>query len=255
MRDERVSQSVVSAVVFVVYLLGRGRKTKCAKDYLPNMDRRNDNKKQHRQNITLSKYIWSQWTIDLNAMIGDTFTVKSPETPKTCKLDHVIHLCTALSLITLLNTFQVEIYLNYFDWIYTITFMFCATTIKSIVMQSSNETYIQEFGSVTFVPFGILVEEYTMIGCKGKQRRKRYKSEFIPRENIIDVIVMEVVHSYKVSSVLAFRIKKMSENVDDTLDLIASGTYELRPLYERITMTYTECLRIRKGIQIAMANS
>jgi hypothetical protein len=99
------------------------------------------------------------------------------------------------------------------------------------------------------------VEEYAMIGCRGKQRRKRYKSEFIPRENIIDAIVIEVVHSYKVSSVLALRIKKMSESVDDTLELIASGNYELRPLYERITMTYHECLRIRKGIQMALANS
>lgn len=187
-------------------------------------------------------------------MVGDKFTVKSPETLQTSSLDNVILLCTILSLIALLKSYQVEIYLRYFHWMYTILYVYCAFIIKSIVMNSSNESYIQHTCSVTFVPFGILVEEYTMIGRRGQQRRKRYVSEFIPRENIIDVIVMEVVHAYKVSSTLAFRIKQNCD-MGDTVDLIVSRNYELRPVYNRITMTYEECLRIRQGIQKELNNS
>lgn len=190
----------------------------------------------------------------LNAMVGDKFTVKSPETLQTSRLDHVILLCTVLSLIALLKSFQVEIYLRYFHWMYTILYVYCASIIKSIIINTSNESYIQHNCSVTFVPFGILVEEYTMIGRRGQQRRKRYVSEFIPRENIIDVIVMEVVHAYKVSSALSFRIKKNCD-MGDTVDLIVSRNYELRPVCNRITMTHEECLRIRQGIQKALTNS
>lgn len=79
---------------------------------------------------------------------------------------------------------------------------------------------------------------------------------FIPSECILDVVVLEIVLSYKVISVVAFRIDKqgmVDKSFRDRLLQDSSLVIAFHP--DKVHMSYVECINKWKGIQEAIQKS
>ena len=161
--------------------------------------------------------------------------------------------------------------------------LFCHTLlillIKSWIMQfiSTMKTTkcIQNICHVDILPWGIQIQQYTkemqlpkliedstrissndsMIKCIDKKRgyhgqtwtKERITNEmssFIPLEDIVDVIVTEVILSYKVKNCIMFRLKKMHHDVVDDEDIALSPAFSTT----LVELTYVECIQLWKGM-------
>ncbi len=86
----------------------------------------------------------------------------------------------------------------------------CALIYSLIVaMRLVNPSSSREVCTVRILPHGVQIEEYTLQmkgNMNGEGKKSGLKVRFIPREWIMDVIVKEHVMSYRVTSVVLFRI-------------------------------------------------
>ncbi len=139
--------------------------------------------------------------------------------------------------------------------------LYCIMSAIRLVNPSSR----REVCSVRMLPHGIQIEEYTLhVNNKGNgqgQEEVGKKSglnvRFIPREWIIDVIVKEHVMSYRVTSVVLFRIRHnksmessqcrttKNESIKD-----ASLVTAFNP--KKVEMSYEECMQAWSGIRDAL---
>ena len=107
---------------------------------------------------------------------------------------------------------------------------------------------------VRFLPFGVQLEEFHSQKHTIKKQELSIdncnKVEFIPREQIIDVVVVEMVLSYKVYSMVAFRV---NEEKTGTANGQPKKTYKQRrkeasliPAFDPslVEMTYEECMTL-----------
>lgn len=180
------------------------------------------------------------------------FKVSSPEFPLVSQMDHAFDLLLGLSIIVFLNSLNRNeiMFLNVLS---VSVYIYCTAKAKALFISMSDQDFIQQVSSVVFVPLGVRLEDYQIRRSRDGQKKLGHRSEFIPRDKIIDTIVMEVVDAYKVSSVVTFRIRKNANNNDD--ECISTGNYVLKPAFEKVRITYDECIRISKGIQTALKNS
>jgi GPI-GlcNAc transferase complex, PIG-H component len=76
---------------------------------------------------------------------------------------------------------------------------------------------------------------------------------FLPRDQIVDCLVYEVVLSHKVQTVLAIRIH--AGDKDDANQQPGTGKKDLKliPVFPGTEMTYSECLYMRQEIMNALA--
>lgn len=120
---------------------------------------------------------------------------------------------------------------------------------------------------VQVLPWGIQITEYTKIGDVSKDhqiKRCPYptimnkKSKFIPMENVVDVIISEVVLSYKVRNCIMFRIKYCRDEQDgksygankmgnENVTLVSAFSTTM------VEMSYIECTQIWQGITNALS--
>jgi hypothetical protein len=68
---------------------------------------------------------------------------------------------------------------------------------------------------------------------------------FIPRYQIVDCIVTEVIWAHKVQSMVVFRVSIQSQSTDDT-------AMQLVGAFPGIEMTYLECLQYRRQINSSL---
>ena len=124
----------------------------------------------------------------------------------------------------------------------------------------------QNVCQVQILPWGVQISEFTREirsssmnwyskdedQMQKSERNLNRKTKFIPLENVVDIIVSEVVLSYKVKNCVMFRIKKWSDdtqekrNVQTTRMLMASGNMKLIPAFSSsmVEMSYIECTHI-----------
>lgn len=107
---------------------------------------------------------------------------------------------------------------------------------------------------VRFLPFGVQLEEFHSQKHTTKKQQLSIhncsKVQFIPREQIIDVVVVEMVLSYKVYSMVAFRVNQENDSITN---VEPRKTYKQRrkeasliPAFDPslVEMTYDECMSL-----------
>ena len=128
--------------------------------------------------------------------------------------------------------------------------------INSLV--SSKAKTSQNVCQVQILPWGIQMKHHTIIANvdnKGKQLNSRIikgKNIFLPLENISDIIVSEVILSYKVRNCLMFRVKLPSyENYTKVCD----SNISLIPAFstQMIDLSYKECIQLWQGMSEALS--
>uniref|UniRef100_A0A7R9WGT2 GPI-GlcNAc transferase complex PIG-H component conserved domain-containing protein n=1 Tax=Pseudictyota dubia TaxID=2749911 RepID=A0A7R9WGT2_9STRA len=83
---------------------------------------------------------------------------------------------------------------------------------------------------------------------------------FISRDSVIDAVVSEVVLSYKVSSVVVFRVHDETVLTNDralksdanVATMMAAGAVRLVPAFPGMEMSHVQCLKMWEGIMIAL---
>ena len=132
------------------------------------------------------------------------------------------------------------------------------------------ETAKQNVCKVEIMPLGVQLSYYSEIHqkkirnslCDVKTIQRNKTTKFISREDIIDLIVAEVILSYKVINCITFRVKnKCSAKNDDYIDdrccqqfgndiMSRENKLSLIPLFPRhhILMDYNECGQVWKGM-------
>jgi len=117
-------------------------------------------------------------------------------------------------------------------------------------------------------------------GGEGWRREPAGVPTFLPRESVVDAVVSEVVLSYKVSSVVVFRVLENDSGGGDDADfvdcardarpsppdddrteasgspavesLMAAGAVRLVPAFPGMEMTHLQCLKMWEGIMITL---
>ena len=81
--------------------------------------------------------------------------------------------------------------------------------------------------------------------------KKVLNVKFIPRDQIFDCIVYEVILVHKVINLVAFRIHKADNSVKDDKhieEIVNNKALQLVPAFPGAEMTYKECLHMRSEI-------
>jgi hypothetical protein len=117
----------------------------------------------------------------------------------------------------------------------------CALCIGNVDQSSASHECV-----VSIYPIGIQIECLVRSSPSGKadkvQRTPLGKPVFVPREAVIDCIVIELVHSHKVASKVLFRIGEWPK-------FCLSDPYvHLVEAFPGVEMTYAECLAMRAEI-------
>lgn len=143
--------------------------------------------------------------------------------------------------------------------------------VNYIIQIGATLETLQNIGQVQILPWGIQIDEYTKIikyrptasnNCE-KERSKiiRQKRKFIPLENVIDVIVSEVILSYKVRNCVMLRVKHSCDDHrnDQHNDKEEKSLSNNNVMWDEITlipvfstnlleMSYIECTQLWKAI-------
>ena len=140
--------------------------------------------------------------------------------------------------------------------------------IMKVMNITSSSTTTQNVCHVEILPWGIQIDESAKIIQIGASkafenrvtRTINKRSTFIPLENVIDVIVSEVILSYKVRSCVIFRIKSSSDQCIDKEEECKDNNVKwegitLIPAFsvDMIEMSYIECIQMWKGISDALS--
>ena len=128
----------------------------------------------------------------------------------------------------------------------SIIYAYCIAKLKSIIVRGRWQNICQ----VRFLPFGVQIEENTLFEGEKKNTAMAHPNKvlrLIPWEDVLDVIVTEVVLSYKVFSMVAFRIDK-EEGTDKKSYQDRINHASLVPAFDpnKVSMTYKECLLMWK---------
>jgi len=89
---------------------------------------------------------------------------------------------------------------------------------------------------------------------------QRTRCQFIPRELIYDVIILEVVSFLKVHSCVYFRVLTATNSTfqiqqsDSITEKMKKGHIKLIPAFPGMSMTYSECEQMWQSIRTAMNN-
>ncbi len=116
-----------------------------------------------------------------------------------------------------------------------------ATIIKRIFTHKKT----REVCTIYRRPFGIQIEE-SVVDNDGNSRVG--KTQFIPKELIVDVVVTEVVTSYRLMSIVVFRLvddenKKTEEQEIENASLVTVFDPN------KVEMRYYDCLRISQMLK------
>lgn len=78
----------------------------------------------------------------------------------------------------------------------------------------------------------------------------------IPRRDILDVVVNEVILAHRVVTVLVFRVRKGSDDdktyEDNVQILLSQDRVRLVPVFPAIELTFRECHTLRRNITTAL---
>jgi len=75
----------------------------------------------------------------------------------------------------------------------------------------------------------------------------------IPRQDIVDVVVHEIVLSYKVFSVVLLRVSASPITVDRTIyDLLSQNKVQLIRAFPGVELSYLDCIEMRNKISRAL---
>jgi len=101
--------------------------------------------------------------------------------------------------------------------------------------------------AVMIYPIGVQLTEVSMkddddIGSNYLQENPR----FIPRDQIVDCVVTEVVLAHRVQSVVVFRVSTSKDR--------HSGSFQLINAFPGVNLTYRECLSVRGQIMDCLRN-
>ena len=105
---------------------------------------------------------------------------------------------------------------------------------------------------IEIFPHGIQVSEKTIYWTNNQPSMIHGPIRFIPMEDIIDIIILEMILSYKVMDCLMIRIVSMDSNDDDD---ITGGNMKKRnrlfPLFSPyfIQLSREECEKLQLGIR------
>ena len=192
-------------------------------------------------------------TTPLPGMTDKVFNVKSYLTAQksfvnTKLLDLCIIALLPSVLKVLINDDAEHLHLIFFLTVQSITYAYCITKLKTISVRGKSQNVCQ----VRFLPFGVQIEENTLLEGEKKNKAVAHPNKvirLIPWENVLDVIVTEVVLSYKVFSMVAFRIDK-EDGTDKKSYQDRINQASLVPAFDpnKVSMTYKECLLIWKEL-------
>jgi hypothetical protein len=179
------------------------------------------------------------------------FTAKSSIAVQS-RLSEILDLSILLLLPSVLKVLiHDEDHLHFLVIAQSMIYMYCISKLKSITTRKTCQNICQ----VQLLHFGIQIEENVLFHGKDKQVALPNKVlQFVPWENVLDVIVAEVVFSYKVFSMVAFRIHEEGTERRSYEERIKEAS--LLPAFDpsKVSMTYKECLHTWKGINDAIVN-
>jgi len=176
---------------------------------------------------------------------NNEFTVKSPPTsPKL--IPSLIDLTIVVTIAALLQIYANETAIV----VRAALYLYVISILKSLFQPKTQ----QDVCSIRILPFGVQIEEYinTSINGENTDRAKVGKIQFLPKECIIDVIVTEVVLSYKVVSVVVFRIAEEGKDCADYKQKIKDALLVTAFDPDKVEMTFDECMLMRAGIRNAL---
>jgi len=185
-------------------------------------------------------------TAPLPGMTDKVFNVKSYFTKqKSFTNTKVLDLCIIALLPSVLKVLINDDAEHLLLIAQSILYAYCIAKLKSITVRGR----LQNICQVRFLSFGVQIEENTLFEGEKKNKAVVHPNKvirFIPWENVLDVIVTEVVLSYKVFSMVAFRIDKEGTDKKNYQERINEAS--LVPAFDpnKVSMTYKECLLMWK---------
>ena len=193
--------------------------------------------------------------------------------------DHSVDVTNKSSMDYILEVVTQNSQLNYFASlavIVNIIILVYKFFTKAILVHSKQKVVkmTQNVCQVQIFPWGIQFSEYKRrFDCRVdnneiiNERQSNRKCKFIPMENIVDVIVVEQVMSYKVKSIVLFRMDRKGLGFDTPFPLkndnninIVNGdekrNYDIMLVEafssKMVELSYVECMTLWKGISDAI---
>jgi hypothetical protein len=210
-------------------------------------------------------------------MKQNIFSVKSPPTiSKTSLINQILDIII-LSLVPKVLDTLFNVVVKH-PWMVVVQHVFYLYQISKVIKAVSSPRKWQNVCTVRVLPFGIQIEERTIYAASSSAtsaptnnsihriqsyyRRGKIKGfcsendpekiTFIPAECILDVVVLEIVLSYKVMSVVAFRIDKEGMVDKSFRERLHESSLAIAFHPDKVHMTYMECMQMWKGIKEAM---
>jgi hypothetical protein len=213
-------------------------------------------------------------------MKQNIFSVKSPLTTTSCKTTVIHHILDSLIILLLIPKVLDKNLLQNVGcppWVLVvIQNVFYLYHVSKLIRAFTSPKKWQNVCTVRVLPFGIQIEERTVSAATKRSNSidditnmccKKPKDSiltnddpekvmFIPSECILDVVVLEIVLSYKVISVVAFRVDKQGM-VDESLRVRVLHDSSLVIAFhpDKVHMSYVECINMWKGIREAIQKS
>lgn len=143
----------------------------------------------------------------------------------------------------------------------SVSLLFIAVLVLLVVLSAKRRTNGDAFGLAskccTIHPLGV-----QLATLKGNNH-KTY-SLFLPKSEIVDVIVSEVILSYKVVSIVLFRVAKKSHSLQEQKpqdsfltmhSLLKDETISLVPAFPGVEMSHKECHKMRYELSKALGKN
>lgn len=174
-------------------------------------------------------------------MMWNQCILKSPWEPHRTA-SSLLNLTILALVAVVLQNYRNDAQRNAIQFLQGILFVCCTSIIKSMCHQKKK----QEVCSIRLLPFGVQIEE-SLVDYDGNAKVE--KKTFIPKESIIDVVVTEVALSYKLLSVVVFRLidDENKKNGDDEMLKEASLVTAYDP--NKMEMRYGDCISISQTLK------
>lgn len=186
----------------------------------------------------------------INKVYSVTSKHAKPSFVKTTFLSTFLDLLIIALLPALFKLISYEVIQNNMNIVQSLVYIFGISKISKTFHHSNTKNICQ----VRFLPFGVQLEEFHSQKDTTKKQELSIedcnKVHFIPREEIIDVVVVEMVLSYKVYSMVAFRV---NQETACTANDQQRKSYKQRrkeasliPAFDPsfVEMTYEECMSL-----------
>jgi hypothetical protein len=105
---------------------------------------------------------------------------------------------------------------------------------------------------IHILPFGVQIEE-TSIDSDGGV--KVLKKKFIPKECIIDIVVTEVISSYRLMSIVVFRIHDHVKEIRDADRKLKDASLVTAFNPDKMEVGYCDCIMIAETLKKAIFSS